>query len=325
MTLGFALELIEEVTGIHFALVDGAVYFRVDPFPVERPSRAYPVGPVTEALDIHTEGLFDLIRTVVAPGSWEEDGVEWAIYEDGPWGGPALVIDQSAEIHGRIRDLLGRLRHRRQIPLPPVPEWRTELERALARELPIVSFLEETLQDVATFLAEEIGCPIVVDPELVALGDVPPITLRLRELPLREVLDLLARQARAVWRLHDEAILITDEDGPGPELFLQVYRPGAGEGRGTVEAVVDIFQEATRDAWENPGTHIDTLGGLLLVKQTREVHARLAEIVATFQRREEPAEAGILDGLERTELDLLLEELLERIREERHPGYEVFP
>ena len=124
-------------------------------------------------------------------------------------------------------------------PPDPIEEHRLDesahrrLAAAMGKKVSF-DFVETPLQDVVNFLSSLVDVTIVLDPEAVK-EDTPNITLRVKEMPLRDALGRICDQAKMVHHAHDGALLVTTVEraklprGPLEELRALQWPQGVRE------------------------------------------------------------------------------------------------
>jgi len=187
----------------------------------------------------------------------------------------------------------------------------TDVERKLSSMRISVEFGQTPLAEAIDFIREASGLNIVVD-RRVDLG--ARVTLQVKGVSLKSALRLILRpleadylvsegilrvvpgeelQARVSLRIYDLGDLTMPlTEFPGGELSLGetgvvIGPPELTMDRTDMEGFLEeLFQSFTgRAAWDdNPNASIRIQNGLLIVRQTREVHAKLEKLLGMLRR-----------------------------------------
>jgi len=178
------------------------------------------------------------------------------------------------------------------------PVWLAPLQAALDR--PISMQAEGTsAREVFAYLRQVAGVNLVVDTVwLDDIGD-PDLEFEVTDTPLGEVLDLVCSELDGRHCLAREAIYVCEDLylAEGTELrfykLAPFYERGLGEEED--EVLCELVQRFAADGswtWDWPGVSIETWNGLLIVSQTREMHAHIESFLNRFLNRgaEQPSE-----------------------------------
>ncbi|MFG0318694.1 MAG: hypothetical protein ACF8XB_15580, partial [Planctomycetota bacterium JB042] len=198
------------------------------------------------------------------------------------WNG-LLVVVQTDEMHARTEEFLNLLLNRGRRPEAPPPAWREAIERKLDRKVS-VEFEETSIQDAVRELQASHGVPIVVSPGVPA-----ELSLTLSDVPLRTVLEWIARQAELRVGLADGAVVLGESLPFRNEIYEvgDLVRPGTDEARGLRNHLVDMIRmHVDPESWdEDPRLSIAPAGrDLLCVRQSEFAHARIRSMFAAMRR-----------------------------------------
>jgi len=162
------------------------------------------------------------------------------------------------------------------------PVWLAPLQAAL--DLPISMQAEGTsAREVFAYLRQVAGVNLVVDTVwLEDIGD-PDLEFEVTDTPLREVLDLVCSELDGRHCLAREAIYVCEDLYLAEGTELRFYKLAPFYER---DIDVDEFDMALCDlvpllagggswTWDSEGVSIETWNGLLVVSQTREMHAHV--------------------------------------------------
>lgn len=188
-----------------------------------------------------------------------------------------------------------------------------EIERKIAAVKVSTDFKDTSLDEVVEFLRELAGVNIMVDPALKEKNI--QVTLKVKDVSVRTVLNLIAEMNSIGWKYREEVLYLTTPDKLKEDVVLKIYDvqdllapirhfPGAEiglteEGVGftptppddtgaeTLENVLeDLIKTHTGlKSWEdNPNASIQLNKGLLIIRQTRQVHQEVARFLARLRQ-----------------------------------------
>lgn len=174
------------------------------------------------------------------------------------------------------------LRHVEVVRHQPAPEWRARVEAALDSEIEMsISGLEvpETLE----VLRAVSGLPVHGEDALLEHGP-SPFELEFSGARLRDVLRLISADVskHIGFGLVDGAIVFSERDSTPEEPDLRFYKvetllEETGE---TVYDLIELVQEYTGgDSWEYDRMMIDVWTGLLVIRQTEDVHRQVGSLL----------------------------------------------
>lgn len=188
-------------------------------------------------------------------------------------------------------------------------QWRQEIKNKLDQKLTL-NFQDNDITDVVLFLQTQTDVNIILDPEVVADGDVAPITMEMKDVKLSSALEFIMTLTDLRYSLQDEAVYISDEDGLRGDAVMKIYdisdlinpltmfpgprmtipEPGAddgnlvteieGEDEGDVDDFIDLISEVVApDTWDEDGISIDEYNGNMVVTQTPDVHTAIGDLL----------------------------------------------
>ncbi len=198
------------------------------------------------------------------------------------WNG-LLVVVQTDEMHARTEEFLNLLLNRGRRPNTPPPAWRVALERRLERPTSVV-FEETWIHDAVRQLQATQGVPIVAPPD-----DHTELSLTLSDVPLRTVLEWVARRAELRIGLEDGAVVLGRSLPFRNEIYEvgDLVRAGTDEARSLRNHLVDMIRmHVDPESWdEDPRLSIAPAGrDLLCVRQSEAAHARIRSMFAAMRR-----------------------------------------
>ncbi len=198
----------------------------------------------------------------------------------------------------------------------PAPRSLAEAARRLDRIRVDVEFHEASFQRVVEHIGGVATFNVIIAPALQADGleGVSPITLKLKQVTLKQVTELVAKitgtslklrnrilqfttkkdaRGKPVLRIYSVAVLTAPiRNFPGPDLNL---RPSGSEfepEESTLvensfedpERIVEMIRElVAEDTWEDDDVSIAVMNGKLIVRQYRGVHRKIARLLAVLR------------------------------------------
>lgn len=188
-----------------------------------------------------------------------------------------------------------------------------EIERKIAAVKVSTDFKDTSLDEVVEFLRELAGINIMVDPAVKEKNI--QITLKVKDVSVKTVLNLIMEMNAIGWKYREEVLYITTSDKLKEDVVLKIYDvqdllapikqfPGAeiglsdtgvdviptvpdDTGGDTLESVLeDLIKTHTGiKAWDdNPNASIQLNKGLLIIKQTKEVHKEVGRFLARLRQ-----------------------------------------
>jgi len=211
--------------------------------------------------------LIDLIKSTVAPGTWNPDGRGKIRKSDD---NRHLVIEQCEGAHNGIAELLMQLR------------WTAQsAPKISARKVVTLNFNDAPLSEVLAEISNQCQMNVLVAP---GCGD-PRVRIEIRTFTADEALAHLLPSLR-LWRSYEHGALIVT---PDRECYAVVYPIDPPKGGSPQAALEEISQTITArvlpESWKQPagegtGPSIETFvtNRTLVVSQTRRGH----ELVEQF-------------------------------------------
>jgi hypothetical protein len=198
----------------------------------------------------------------------------------------------------------------------PAPKSMRAALHRMARTRVNVHFKQMEFAEVVEFIGVVAGFNVIVAPELQKEGaQVAPITLKLRDVTVKRLAELVARfskttlhfrngiiefttakaaRGKPVLHIYSVAELTTPlRNFPGPDLNL---RPSGAEFEPEEESVTDspfgqsdnlaemIQNFVVPDSWEDDGVSIQAYTGKLIVRTYPKVHRKIALFLAKLRR-----------------------------------------
>ncbi|MCR4314850.1 MAG: hypothetical protein NUW37_00730 [Planctomycetes bacterium] len=198
---------------------------------------------------------------------------------------------------------------------------RRSVEEAKLRNAVLdANFEDVDFVDAVSFISSGAGVNMIIHPKVLDTMEGEPITLKTSQLSAWNTLNLMLQVYDLKLSFRHGVYVITTPDDytedtyfvvydirditfpihdfPGPEITIQ---PPSGRGGGmgspffeqpqneeedtyTAEEIIDIIENATgSEMWDNSNTSINTMGGQLIVTQTEEGHAKVAEIIGMLR------------------------------------------
>lgn len=196
--------------------------------------------------------------------------------------------------------------------------WRDEIRQQLAQQLTL-EFVENDITDVVQFLQQNTGVNIVLDPEVVASGEVPPITMSVEKIRMENALEFIMLQTGLKYVLRDEVLYISDSEGVQGDVVMKIYDiadlthpltdfpgpkmriPDPGDSSAQLveeiipddsEESVDYFIDIVRsvvasDTWDadESGVSIDEHNGQMVVTHTVDIHKQVETLLHTLRNQ----------------------------------------
>jgi uncharacterized membrane protein YgcG len=274
--------------------------------------RTYPVSDLIRVREDYGESAYDydsLIEAIMGflrPELWDEVGGPGAI--DGIYG--TLVVSQVGDVHEELTQFLTALRLvvRRYEENPDGPglpvfvggsEARARITGALDSRMSI-EVKDAPLSDVAEFLSDSAGIPIVIDTSTLddyGIASDSPVTAHIDQLPLRFALRRLLDPLGLTWTIRNEVLAITTLEANEGQLLTciySVYDLVAPHAEAQVEeldfdSLIEVISRTIEPStWEEVGGMgtINSLVGppALVISQSESVHGQLRELIHQLRR-----------------------------------------
>lgn len=295
-TVGAALAAGLKKLGLEYTVAEDELLVRVIEPPM-RPTLSFPVKDLA-ADEAEMAAVADMLRALIEPASWVENGGEGTLIVDAAEG--KLVVSQRRAVHAPLLIACEKLRTARKLPYkttlgPALFQLDTRLARATARlETPIsLNFSQPTpLVRILDYLGKSGGVRILVDWQDIAAAGWNPdgeATLIADKQPLAAALDALLGPMDLAWRVVDgQTIQVLTPDSLAARLELEFYKVDGltGDdptGDTLVAKLQSILGEAHfREAGGSGELRYDPAGQCLLASlpqpQHRELEALLAKL-----------------------------------------------
>jgi len=172
------------------------------------------------------------------------------------------------------------------------------IEKALTRTAAEAEFDQTPLADVIDHIARTHRIPIFVDKKALEEASIDAkttqVTLSLRGISLRSVLDLMLGQLGLTWTIRSEVLFITSEDAAKGMLVTKVYdvadlvrcRDEKDVPWDDYDSLIDAIETIEPDSWQETGAGLgqvacgDFAGAhVLIVSNTRQIHDRIARLL----------------------------------------------
>jgi hypothetical protein len=267
--------------------------------------------------------LLGLIASIVAPDTWDEVGGSGSAAAFDPWG--VVVVSQTRENHEALESLLvtvckvqrstasPRTLEADYAPVPVVPTAQSAARAKIEQSLDGIAnldFSEAPLQEVARYLTDAHGIPILLDRRAlddVGLGGDTPVTISLQGVSLRHALRIVLRELDLTYVVKREVLMITTpEEGerdtptliyPVQDFLASPPQAGAttGGGSGLADLVKLIESAVDPNSWDAVGGSgvLEAVEpwGLLVISQTEEVHEEITALLQVARRAHQVAPA----------------------------------
>lgn len=252
------------------------------------------------------DGLVDVIENTIAPEYWDTVG------------GPAtmqgvlgnLVVSQTLENHRQLEDFLATYRQTLKLhdanPSDPVKSVSIALDASDARTMIMsklntrldIDFIETPLSEVVEFLRQATGVPIIIDRRAldnVGIGTDTPITISAKKIRLRDAFGRFLERHELSYRVADETLQITtpeETEAFQPVRFYPIHDllSGDDDDRATLIDQLQwvITSTVQPEAWDEvggPGTLQVLPPGVLVIRQTDEVHDEISGLIHTIRKQ----------------------------------------
>jgi general secretion pathway protein D len=196
--------------------------------------------------------------------------------------------------------------------------WRDEIRQQLAQQLTL-EFVDAEITDVVQFLQQNTGVNIVLDPQVVESGLVPPITMKVDNIRMDNALEFIMQLSELHYVLRDEALYISNEEGVQGEVAMTIYdiadlthpltdfpgprmripEPGE-EGQSLVSEIIpdtntddiqyfiDIVRNVVApDSWDGgeEGVSIGEHNGQMVITHSIDVHKQVEQLLHTLRNQ----------------------------------------
>lgn len=274
----------------------------------------YPVGDLLTQDSNYAEPVFDYdsleqaIMSLIAPDTWDQVGGPGVI--SGIYG--SLAVSQTADIHKQVSTFLQAYRvivendRDADVTQPTaiiLGQQEYESIRAALDEPVTVETMDASFSEVIRLIGESMQIPIVIDS--IALEDFgidlgTPITVDVKDIPLRFALPRILNELELTYTLRDEVLLVTTPEVDESQLLIGFYPvrdlvqkstelPDDSSGRNADFDSLTQLITATidPDSWDEVGgpgaIEPLVLGTTLVVSQTRATHEQIADLLAKLR------------------------------------------
>jgi len=223
------------------------------------------------------DALIELLDEILDDG---EGSLEYTTGPEGEKG--TLLVRRSPGDQAQVRQLLSYLRTLER-ESPAQPKWIRDYRQLLSSRKVTLNFSETPLADVISFLQDITGLNLVIASEVDS--DQILVSLRLRDVSLKDALTIVLEQARLARSFVNEAILIHDpcETGTYGGYSLEIQDVRDLQAWLESDMIQEIVQNGIgEDFWDEPAS-IRVHRGQLIVRQTRAQHERIAEVLAKLR------------------------------------------
>ena len=194
--------------------------------------RFYDVRKLVDGDEENANWVQDIVYSLT-PRHWENEYATMNFYNG------LLVVNQSDRAHDEVLDLLELMLNRGRRPLAPSSPERDALAATLATPIS-VRFDEQGFAAVARALTDTTGVPIYVHPDY---DDGRIVSLELKGMPLRDVLDWIGHQT---WT----SVVVED----GMVRFTSSRRPRSASTRSATCSSGRTRASPTRTTWSSSST-----------------------------------------------------------------------
>jgi hypothetical protein len=179
------------------------------------------------------------------------------------------------------------------------------IEKALAQTVEGAEFDQTPLVDVIDHIARTHRIPIFLDKKALEQASIDPkttqVTLSLRGISLRSVLDLMLGQVGLTWTIHSEVLLITTSDVADELLITRLYdvadlvgcRDEKGLPWDDYDSLIDAIEFfVAPKTWSDTGAGQGAVMGetfgnarVLIVSQPYQIHREIANFLEDIRNR----------------------------------------
>ncbi|NLF07721.1 MAG: hypothetical protein GX594_07045 [Pirellulaceae bacterium] len=295
-TYGDALQAIAAKQGLGVVVdVAGAIVTDADEQRDATRKVRYSVSDLTGGDPEALEHLATLIKHLIEPLSWRENGGEGAVESDGE----ALSVVQTGDVHRQLLVFCEKLRTARRLPLrsredPDLFSLKTRADRArkmLDRPVTANFRVPATLDHILAYLSEQSGVAIVVDRAALDREETSSqveASLTASNLPLgealAELLEPLGLAARVVGR---ELIQVTTKEAAAERLELEFHPIDRWLKRGIpVERLAEQLKARVEPlTWNDVGgdaeIYFDAVSECLIVLQSQPAQSKIQWLLAS--------------------------------------------
>jgi hypothetical protein len=160
------------------------------------------------------------------------------------------------------------------------------------------SFVDTPLDEVAQYLQNVAGVDVVLDRRSMDDFGIPgntPVTIQLKGIRLRSLLDLLLQDVDMTWDVRDNAIWFTTLDEAEMNTYVCIYpvtdlvRAGSSHDEVGLayDAMIDLITTTIApQSWDEVGGggSVASLPGTLVISQTRDGHTQVSAFLEAWRR-----------------------------------------
>ncbi len=231
------------------------------------------------------DDLLDTIISVIEPESWDEQGGPGTC----PLLGDVLFVTQTDRVHREIAGLLKALENHGRRTFINDPPQHEQLRQKLLQKV-TVDFKEVPLSDAIAKLTEETGAEIRLDHVVLRESRIRsrvPVTLKLTQQKLGQVLDALLARLKLKATLQDGVILITSQEKSLDLLKTAIFdvRDLCSD-RVQTDGLLEAISTHTPEQWtENGGAGEIAFPktGTMVVLQTEDVLDEVSKLLEAYR------------------------------------------
>lgn len=297
---------------------DGALLItsRDDAFQLPLTTRVYPLpvvlGPGFRGSDVSYD-WWELVTTHCTPDSWDDVGGPGTA-QDAPG---ALVIANRNDVHREIKNLLNQFSRLTNEPGPGTAPWwhasatppEQKIRQALTRKISL-DIRDMPLEEALDLVSQRIGVRVHIRRRKLEEADVSlqiPVSLVLRDVSVESLLRHLLQPLELAHLVRDDVLQITTRDNSLETLPIVIYNvrdlveTGAGPAAFDYDSLIDLITTTAQpDSWDDvggPGSIASLDQGWLVISQTDEFHAEVAELLAKLREHLALGRGGSLPSL----------------------------
>ena len=278
-TAAQVLDLLCDANNLEWGLTPGVVLIGWqgdNPFRYDL--RFYAVGELIDG-DPDPEYRAELLMEQLTNLSWRGWDSEYASMRY--WNG-LLIVQQTERGHAKVESLLNLFLNRGGRAPASAPQEQLALDAQL--DTPIdVDFDEQGFAAVVRSLSERTGVPMYVHPDNADSG---MITLQLKGLPLRSVLEWIGRQTWTHVVVEDGMVRFVEQPSTEVRLYdvADLLRNHRDDPEYATEQLVELVQEgAGWSSWAHEDASISSWDDMLVVVQTPDAHERIARFLGALR------------------------------------------
>jgi len=233
----------------------------------------------------------------------QQDGAQPAVPQEEPAAAPSDAAPDQQSPNDNTENLYEPVRDKRT----------SEIEAKLDRSIPVVDFVDEPFEDVLKFLSDQSGARIIPDRikmEQEGISPDEPVTLKLTDTPVRDVLAYVLPDLNFEYFVRAGALIVTSKEKASTVREVRIYNcrdllndyvpppaPNASTkligvgGQSAVvtttpptaaEVLIKVIVSAIPEPWienEDEGGSISEFNGLLIVSQNYQNHRKIQQLL----------------------------------------------